>query len=87
MRPLAPLLALVLTACAGSAPALDQFHDDPRRIADAVELACKVAPRPLPDDVELACESLPAAIRVSVDAGEDVSEYVKRAKALLREVK
>jgi hypothetical protein len=82
MRYFALSLVLATIGCAASAPAFKQFHDDPAKIADAVELACALEPS-LPRDE---CEVLPAAIRVAVEAGADASDYVKRAKALLREV-
>lgn len=73
------LILLLLAGCAGAPPAVEQFRDDPAKLADAVELACALEPS-LPRDE---CEVLPAAIRMAVEAGADASDYVKRAQALL----
>ncbi len=82
MRKAFLVLLLVAVGCATVAPAVEQFHEDPAKLADAVELACALEPS-LPRDE---CEVLPAAIRVTVEAGADVSGYVKRARALLDRV-
>lgn len=62
---------------------------DPLAVANALELACHMAPpevaaRP---EVENGCATLPEAIRLAMRVGDDVSEHLAAAKSLLGELR